>query len=157
MDMFAFMEAVANVAADATLPYFRTRLAVDNKDTGGFDPVTEADRAAERAIRALIGEHFPADGIHGEEYGLERPDAPRRWVIYNGSNDASRVPPEWHGWLHRTVVEPPTVVAPQVKPWQKPHLPNLTGSAQAYRPPGHTLKGGHRAKGTGDYEPWVPN
>ena len=81
----------------------------------------------------------------------------RRWVIYNGEVEASRVPPEWHAWLHRTVVEPPTVVAPQVKPWQKPHLPNLTGSAQAYRPPGHTLKGGHRAKGTGDYEPWVPN
>jgi NADH:ubiquinone oxidoreductase subunit len=81
----------------------------------------------------------------------------RRWVIYNGEVEASRVPPEWHAWLHRTVFEPPTVIAPVVKPWQKPHLPNLTGSAQAYRPPGHTLKSGHRAKGTGDYEPWVPN
>ncbi len=97
----------------------------------------------------------------GNRYYLDRrtkgQQRERRWVIYNGEVEASRVPPEWHGWLHRTVVEPPTVVAPQVRPWQKPHLPNLTGSAQAYRPPGHTLKGGQRAKGTGDYEPWVPN
>jgi NADH:ubiquinone oxidoreductase subunit len=42
-------------------------------------------------------------------------------------------------------------------PWQKPHQPNLTGTAQAYRPPGHDYRGGHRAKATGDYEPWQPS
>jgi len=108
----------------------------------------------------FFGELVGSDQF-GNRYYLDRrtkgQQRERRWVIYNGEVEASRVPPEWHGWLHRTVVAPPTVVAPQVKPWQKPHLPNLTGSAQAYRPPGHTLKGGHRAKGTGDYEPWVPN
>jgi NADH:ubiquinone oxidoreductase subunit len=108
----------------------------------------------------FFGELVGSDQF-GNRYYLDRrtkgQQRERRWVIYNGEVEASRVPPEWHGWLHRTVVEPPTVVAPQVKPWQKPHLPNLTGSAQAYRPPGHTLKGGQRAKGTGDYEPWVPN
>jgi NADH:ubiquinone oxidoreductase subunit len=108
----------------------------------------------------FFGELVGSDQF-GNRYYLDRrtkgQQRERRWVIYNGEVEASRVPPEWHGWLHRTVVEPPTVVAPLVKPWQKPHLPNLTGSAQAYRPPGHTLKGGQRAKGTGDYEPWVPN
>ncbi|MCU0830407.1 MAG: histidinol-phosphatase [Rhizobiaceae bacterium] len=79
--MFEFLEQVAATAAEATLPHFRSRLAIDNKEAQGFDPVTEADRAAERQIRALIAQRFPEDGIHGEEYGLERPDAPRRWVI----------------------------------------------------------------------------
>jgi histidinol phosphatase-like enzyme (inositol monophosphatase family) len=81
MGLFEFLEQVAATAAEATLPHFRTRLMVDNKEQAGFDPVTEADRAAERAIRALIERHYPDDGIHGEEYGLVRPEAARRWVI----------------------------------------------------------------------------
>ena len=40
--------------------------------------------------------------------------------------------------------------------WQKDHLPNLTGTRYAYRPPGHVLSGGQRDKATGDYEPWTP-
>jgi histidinol phosphatase-like enzyme (inositol monophosphatase family) len=82
MSLFGFLEQVAAAAEAATMPHFRSRLLVDNKDAvGGFDPVTEADRAAERAIRVLINAHFPDDGIHGEEYGLERDTAARRWVI----------------------------------------------------------------------------
>ena len=80
----------------------------------------------------------------------------RRWVIYAGETEASRVPPEWHAWLHHTLADPPPEGGPAKRPWQKPHLPNLTGTEQAYRPPGHTLKGGRRAAGTGDYEPWTP-
>ena len=54
----------------------------DNKAANGdYDPVTEIDRAAERALRAAIEERFPEDGIEGEEYGLVRPDAPRRWLL----------------------------------------------------------------------------
>ena len=54
----------------------------DNKGSGGaFDPVTELDRAAERALRAAIEARFPQDGIEGEEFGLVRPEATRRWVI----------------------------------------------------------------------------
>ena len=78
-------------------------------------------------------------------------------VLYAGEVEASRVPPEWHAWLHRLVVDPPDAAKIKPRPWQKPHQPNLTGTARAYRPPGHTLKGGHRAKGTGDYEPWIPS
>ena len=43
---------------------------------------------------------------------------PRRWVIYAGSNDASRVPPEWHGWLHGTLAETPDKALPPVRAWQ---------------------------------------
>ena len=81
----------------------------------------------------------------------------RRWVIFNGDREASRVPPEWHGWLHHTTDQKPPEGGPSRRSWQKDHLPNLTGTDQAYRPPGHTLKGGQRARGTGDYEPWTPD
>ena len=67
------------------------------------------------------------------------PDGARRWVIYNGEAEASRVSPEWHGWLHHTYQEPPTAAPLPHKPWEKPHVPNLTGSALAYRPPGSIL------------------
>ncbi len=81
----------------------------------------------------------------------------RRWVIYEGEPEASRVPPEWHAWLHHTTDEVPPEGGPPKRPWQKDHKPNLTGTAEAFRPPGHFLKGGRRARATGDYEPWRPD
>lgn len=81
----------------------------------------------------------------------------RRWVIYKGVPEASNVPPEWHGWLHhQTDVLPSTHGESFRRSWQKPHRPNLTGTKQAYLPPGHLLKGGVREKATGDYEAWRP-
>lgn len=80
----------------------------------------------------------------------------RRWVIYNGTVEASRVPPEWHAWLHKTVDLPPTEAPPVVKAWEKPHQENLTGSPEAYAPKGSLDRGGVRAKATGDYEAWRP-
>ncbi|HVM80858.1 MAG TPA: NADH:ubiquinone oxidoreductase subunit NDUFA12 [Stellaceae bacterium] len=80
----------------------------------------------------------------------------RRWVLYKGEAEASKVPPEWHGWLHHTVNEVPAEGGKPKYPWQKPHMPNLTGTPLAYRPPGSVLKGGQRARATGDYEPWQP-
>jgi len=81
----------------------------------------------------------------------------RRWVIYNGSNDASRVAPEWHGWLHGTIDGPPDEALPPPRPWQKPPAPNLTGTPEAYRPAGALEAGGRRVAATGDYEAWSPN
>jgi NADH:ubiquinone oxidoreductase subunit len=80
----------------------------------------------------------------------------RRWVIYNGYAEATRVPPSWHGWLHHTVDVPPTEEAYAPREWEKPHLPNLTGTPLAYRPSGSTLASGRRPKATGDYQPWTP-
>jgi NADH:ubiquinone oxidoreductase subunit len=76
-------------------------------------------------------------------------------VIYARAIDASEVPPEWHAWLHYTLDAP----LPEVKlyPWQQEHQPNLTGTPAAYRPPGHDLEGGRRARATGDYEAWTPD
>lgn len=76
-----FLHMLADAASSQTLPRFRSGTAVVNKQQGGFDPVTEADRAAEAAIRALITEHFPEHGIMGEEYGNERLDHEYLWVI----------------------------------------------------------------------------
>ena len=79
----------------------------------------------------------------------------RRWVIYDGAPEASKVPPEWHGWLHHQ-----TDVIPDAesfrRPWQKPHQPNMTGTNKAYRPKGHLLSEGKRDRASGDYEAWTP-
>lgn len=76
-----FMRRVAQAAAAETLPRFRKQGAVSNKEQGSFDPVTEADREAERAIRALINAEFPDHGILGEEHGNENMDSSQVWVI----------------------------------------------------------------------------
>lgn len=82
MDISAeFFRRLAAAAARETLPHFRRNGAVSNKETDRFDPVTEADRAAERAIRAMIAEAYPGHGILGEEFGAERADSRHVWVI----------------------------------------------------------------------------
>ena len=78
----------------------------------------------------------------------------RRWVMYAGEPEASKVPPEWHIWLHHTADAPIPLDSSLRKVWQKPFRPNETGTAAAYFPPGHD--GGKRAKATGDYEAWHP-
>jgi myo-inositol-1(or 4)-monophosphatase len=81
VDFTSFVDQLATASGDTILPFFRTALAVENKKTAGFDPVTAADRAAENAMRALIRKHFPAHGILGEEYESENPDAEYVWVL----------------------------------------------------------------------------
>ena len=78
----------------------------------------------------------------------------RRWVIYNGKVEASRVSPEWHGWLHKTWDKPPSEEEIIKKKWEKPHQENLTGSALAYTPSGSIRN--KKVKETNDYEPWIP-
>jgi NADH:ubiquinone oxidoreductase subunit len=55
----------------------------------------------------------------------------RRWVIYSGSNDASRIPPEWYSWMHHQIADVPDKALPPVRTFQKPPVPNLTGTSQA--------------------------
>ena len=80
----------------------------------------------------------------------------RRWVVYNGYAEATRVPPSWHGWLHHTVDVPPNQESYDPRPWEKPPLPNLTGTPLAYRPPGSTLNPDGGKAPPLDYEPWRP-
>lgn len=89
-------------------------------------------------------------------YYQDRKDPRRRYVIYNGVVEASRIPPEWHGWLHHVVDTVPEETGYRPRIWEKPHLPNLTGTEYAYRPGGSLLRGASRAGTTGDYEPWKP-
>jgi len=77
----AFFDLLAEAARKQTLPRFRVGADVVNKEAGGFDPVTEGDRAAEIAIRTLIEEHFPDHGILGEEHGSVGLDREYVWVI----------------------------------------------------------------------------
>lgn len=84
--------------------------------------------------------------------GLRR----KRWVIYNGEAEASRVPPDWHGWLHYTTDTPPPQGGFPRKPWQKDHLPNLTGTDLAYRPPGSAVLEDRDSKPKPPYEAWRP-
>ncbi len=81
IDFTSFVDQLASASGDTILPFFRTSLAIENKKTGGFDPVTAADRAAEDAMRTLIRRAFPAHGILGEEYGTERGEAEYVWVL----------------------------------------------------------------------------
>lgn len=80
-DLDPFLVNLNRAAAAAILPLFRGDHGLDNKLASGFDPVTEADKGAERAIRALISQHFPEHGVIGEEYGEDRPDAEFVWVL----------------------------------------------------------------------------
>lgn len=82
VDFERFVERLADVSGDAILPFFRTSIAAEDKANGGvFDPVTEADRAAEIAMRRLIETTFPSHGIIGEEFGSHGEDAEYVWVL----------------------------------------------------------------------------
>lgn len=77
-------------------------------------------------------------------------------MIYKGYCEGSATPPGWYGWLHHTVDVPPTDETYSAKEWELPHQPNLTGTPQAYRPPGSQLSTGERAPAGGDYIAWRP-
>jgi myo-inositol-1(or 4)-monophosphatase len=82
VDFEKFVERLADASGEAILPFFRTSLAAEDKAHGGvFDPVTEADRAAELTMRRLIENVFPSHGIVGEEFGDVRADAEYVWVL----------------------------------------------------------------------------
>ncbi|SRR5258707_8686342 len=82
IDFAAFVDELATASGEAILPFFRTSLSVEDKSRGGqFDPVTQADRAAERCMRAMIQRAFPEHGIIGEEFGSGGVDAEYVWAL----------------------------------------------------------------------------
>ena len=99
---------------------------------------------------------------HGEKVGedtqgnvfYQSRDGKRRWVIYNGEIEASRVDPDWHGWLHHTFKAPPSERPFVKKDWEKPHKENLTGTALAYAPAGSIRRPVPEERR--DYEAWSP-
>ena len=99
---------------------------------------------------------------HGQKVGedtqgnvyYQNKDGSRRWVIYNGVSEASKVPAEWHGWLHHTFAEPPTRAPFPQKPWERESIENLTGTPEAYRPAGSILRVDPKPRS--DYDAWSP-
>ena len=81
-------------------------------------------------------------------------DDSKRWVIYSGEIEASRISPDWHGWLHRTWDEPPTEKPLVRKDWEQPHEENLTGTLAAYAPAGSLRQA--KPVDRSDYEAWTP-
>lgn len=81
-------------------------------------------------------------------------DKSRRWVIYNGPMEASRIEPDWHGWLHHTWDETPKAKPLVHQTWEKPHIANLTGTAAAYAPAGSLRRASPADRS--DYEAWTP-
>lgn len=117
-------------------------------------------------IQMLIKTAFGGKKVGVDQYGnvyyTGKPRAgtklERRWVMYNGEVEASRVPPEWHGWLHhQTDALPASAAAGKFrKPWQRSWQPNMTATDKAYFPPGDTRSRGYRDAATGDYQAWQP-
>ena len=82
IDFTAFIGRLATASGETILPFFRTSLSIENKSNShDFDPVTEADRAAEAVMRRLIKDNFPQHGIVGEEFGSEQENAEYVWVL----------------------------------------------------------------------------
>lgn len=108
---------------------------------------------ATKLFTFFTGDQVGVDQFGNKYYKAKRKNKSgiyRRWVIYNGTAEASKVPPEWHGWLHYTFDEP----LKEKYSWQKDYVPNLTGTPNAYFPPG--ANEGKREKVSADYEAWKP-
>jgi NADH:ubiquinone oxidoreductase subunit len=106
-------------------------------------------------LRTKVGE----DRYGNEYYSSKAPwmsncslKKERRWVFYKGDIEGSKVPAEWHGWLHFTEQTLPADNLTSSKKWIKPHKANFTGTAEAYRPK-RQLNG---MQATGDYQAWSP-
>ncbi len=108
----------------------------------------------------LKGERVGTDQYGNTYYraksALPESIAERRWVVYNGYSEASQIPPGWHGWMHHRVDEPPRDNDYKPREWEKQHIANQTGTANAYRPPGSILAGSTPAPRVADYSAWKP-
>jgi NADH:ubiquinone oxidoreductase subunit len=104
----------------------------------------------------LVGEDQYGNKYY-QENKVSLEGRPRRYVTYNGYADASRVPADWHGWLHHTFELPPTEDPFVLKPWEKDHRPNMTGTRFAYRPKGSLAAPGAGKALANSYQAWSPD
>lgn len=102
-----------------------------------------------------LGRQVGTDSLGNIYYAAKK--GGRRFVVYNGINDAARVPPDWHAWLHHQIEGLPEEALPPAPKFLKPPTGNLTGTPKAYRPSGAIERGGRRAAASGDYEAWTPD
>ncbi len=115
-----------------------------------------------QTISTMLYTRFFGQNVGHDEFGNEyymskaKTNKKKRWVIYNGYADSSKVPARWHTWLHGVVDEIPTKQKRSDKKWMRSHLPNLTGSDSAYKPSGSLSKVGDNKEQKGNYESWTP-
>lgn len=102
---------------------------------------------------ALVGTDEQGNRYYEDKGGRSINGKPRRWVAYNGDVEASRVPPEWHGWLHYTQDLTPTQANLSHHKWEKPHQQNMTGTKSAHQPIRADVAAGHAPEG---YQSWSP-
>ena len=136
IDFALFVDELAAVAGETIRPFFRTALSVENKsDSGGFDPVTAADRAAEAAMRALIKRTFPNHGVVGEEFGAERSDAEYVWILdpIDGTKSFICGLPAW-GTLIALTRRGEPIYGMMHQPFTREHFTGSGGAAR-YRGP----------------------
>lgn len=139
----SFLKEIALAAAEQTLPRFRQKIAIDNKYTVGFDPVTEADREAELAIRRVINRHYPEHGILGEEFGGEKLDSSHVWVIdpIDGTRAFISGLPVW-GTLVGLMIDGDAKVGMMSQPFTR-ELYYTTGEGAFWSGPEYAGNGGH--------------
>lgn len=101
------------------------------------------------------GSRVGEDALGNIYYASKNGD--KRWVIYKGSNDAARIPPDWYAWIHRQIDGLPEDALGPAPRFLKPATGNSTGTPDAYRPSGALERGGQRAAASGDYEAWTPD
>ena len=91
--------------------------------------------------------------LDGNKYYINKKDAERRWVIYNGETDASKINANWHDWIHYRTNEIP-IVEKKEKSWYKKHTMNYTGTDKYYSPRNSSSK---KSRPTNkSYEAWSP-
>lgn len=100
----------------------------------------------------LVGHDEQGNHYYQDKSGRSINGKPRRWVVYNGDVEASRIPPEWHGWLHYTVDTPPHEAHHVSRPWFKDHQVNMTGTSKAHHPRGAE----DAARYPSGYDAWRP-
>ncbi len=125
-----------------------------------FSLVRRLSQLGTRIYTKLKGVSVGQDQFGNRYYRERRTPSGRResrWVIYAGEPEASKVPPEWHIWLHHMRNQPLESNSVYHQSWQKPYQPNQTGTEAAFRQPGHGLSNERRAKATGDYQTWKPH
>jgi NADH:ubiquinone oxidoreductase subunit len=121
---------------------------------GSFSALIHINRRGVRVGTDKFGNTYFEAKDDSDSYDKGRK---RRWVIYSGYADASKVPPEWHGWLHYTFDDLPSEETLPTQVWETEHMPNLTGTLNAWRPKGSISRTGSRPHATGDYQPWTPD
>ncbi|UTW56015.1 histidinol-phosphatase [Kordiimonas sp. SCSIO 12610] len=126
-----FVERLSDAAASVTLKYFRQKISIDDKVKNGvFDPVTEGDRGAEAAIRALIDTHYPDHAIIGEEYGIKDGDSDFTWVLdpIDGTRAFISGLPTW-GTLIALLYKGEPIIGVIDQPYLKERYVGMPGSA----------------------------